>query len=700
MRHGSGITNEAAALQRAKGRSVQDGNVSNSNYTIQITEKGGKPRSESFDQNEITIGRVQGNDIVLPKGNISKRHSRIVLRDNKFIIVDLKSTNGTFVNGKRISSPQVLKDSDKIYIGDFTLQLEMKGAAAGAGAGATAAGVDAPKPEKNGKNGNGMQAAAADADEPPLFEEGPSANNKNLPAVDDDPLGLDGGDDEDPGMEPVIPPSPPPRVATPPPAPAARVKPPVVVDDPPPAVKPRKEDPPPPAVKPVAPVQKKREPPPEPPRQSDLQIELPPLQAMQARGAVFLSVTKALAADGGIPPDDDATHEKARSVADKTLQALQKKLAGADASGWALQIAREVCGLGPLTELLEDEAVVEIFINGPSQILVRRAADTSSIGIPLTPVSSFFSSDEAVALVVRRIMHAAGSKFDAEHPIAEARMADGTRVNAVHHAAAVRGPLVTISRTSTRNATLSELVDEGMLSRNMADFLELCVKSRRNIAVCGGPGAGTGTLLSALAATIPSDERIVVVEQVARLKLPQAHVVTLEPRPLRGGPSATNMRDLVANAVRMRPNRVVCHEVNGGEALELSMAMAGRQDGTLFTTYAGTARDCLDRLETMIRMAGLDVQAKVVREQIAASVNVVVSLTRFADGSSRVTQIAEVTGVEVDLVTTQDIFLFKRERFDDDGTVVGRFVATGTQPRFYEELQRRGDNFDPSIFRE
>ena len=644
-----------------------------SNYTIVITEKGGKPRSEAFDQNEITIGRVQGNDIVLPKGNISKRHSRIVLRDGKFIIVDLKSTNGTFVNGKRISSPQVLKDSDKIYIGDFTLQLEMKGAAGG---------ELKPSPTPAPSVGaNGHERVEEDQN---LFEE----DDPDMRPSAAEEMGLD----EDEPIEPAIPAAPPPRTPTPPPARPPEPKPKPVeakapVADDAPVVKPRSRD-----RKPVA----------EPARATtgDLQIELPPLVAMQARGAVFLSVSKALAADGGIPPDDDVTLEKARQAADKTLQALQKKLQGADTSGWPMQIAREVCGMGPLTELLEDNAVVEIFINGPHQILVRRAPDSSSIGIPLTPVSAFFSSDEAVALVVRRIMHAAGIRFDAEHPIAEARMADGTRVNAVHHAAAVRGPLVTLSRSSTRNATLAELVEENVLSKNMADFLELCVRSRRNIAVCGGPGAGTGTVLSALAACIPEDERVVVVEQVARLKLPQPHVVTLEPRPLRGGPSATNMRDLVGNAVRMRPNRVVVHEVSGAEALELTMAMAGRQDGTLFTTYASTARDCLDRLETMIRMAGLDVQAKVVREQIAASVNVVVSLTRFADGSSRVTQVAEVTGVEVDLVTTQDIFTFKRERFDDGGAVVGRFLATGTQPRFYDELQRRGDQLDPSIFRE
>jgi pilus assembly protein CpaF len=673
---------------------VQDGNVSNvSNYTIVITEKGGKPRSEQFDQSEITIGRVQGNDIVLPKGNISKRHSRIVLRDGKFIIVDLKSTNGTFVNGKRISSPQVLKDSDKIYIGDFTLQLEMKGLGAGNGAEAPRVDTPAPRPAPTpppapvAQAKNGVHAEAEAEDDPDrLFDQ--DANEAAAA-----PKG--GAAEAFFGEEMDVAAPPPPKPKAPPPPPPTNA-----LDADVPSVKPKQTaNPPPPVANPAPP---KRAPAlvEARPRAVDNAPELPPLVAMQARGAVFLSVSKALAADGLLPPDDDATLEKARAAADKTLQALQKKLQGADITGWAQQIGKEVCGLGPLTELLEDPSVVEIYINGPHQILVRRAPDSSSIGIPLTAVNAYFSSDEAVALVIRRIMHAAGIKFDAEHPIAEARMADGTRVNAVHHAAAVRGPLVTISRSSQRTATLAELVEENVLSANMAEFLTLCVKSRRNIAICGGPGAGTGTLLSALAAVIPDDERIVVVEQVARLKLPQPHVVTLEPRPLRGGPSATNMRDLVANAVRMRPNRVVVNEVNGAEALELSMAMAGRQDGTIFTTYASTARDCLDRLETMIRMAGLDMQAKVVREQLAASVNVIVSLTRFADGSSRVTQIAEVTGVEVDLVTAQDIFTFKRERFDDNGAVQGRFQATGTQPRFYDELQRRGDQVDPAIFRE
>ncbi len=603
-------------------------------FTIVITEKNGKPRAEVFDKGEITIGRVHGNDIVLPKGNISKRHSRIVQRDGKFIIVDLKSTNGTYVNGKRISAPQVLKDGDKLFIGDFTIVLE--------------------PPDGLAKG----EAGELDP-QPPLEPEEPFFGEEEPPRP--------------PAQKVIDPPPPPP---TPP-----RVEPPLV--------------------KPVEPPKAKKDPRRPPPnRVNPFEVSLPGQAALNARSAVFGSVLKALGGEGGLPSDDEPTLEKARAAAEKTLAAVAKKLVGENADGWALQIAKEVCGLGPVGELLEDPNVVEVFINGPHQILVRRAPDSSSLGVPLTPVQAFFSGDEAVALVVRRVMHASGMRFDAEHPIAEARLPDGTRVNAVHHAAAVRGPVVTISRSSTRNATLDELVAENMLSRNMAEFLELCVRARRNVCICGGPGAQIGTLMAAMATTINDDERIVVVEQVARLKLPQPHIITLEPRPLKGGPSAASVRDLVGNALRMRPGRVLVHEVTGGEAHELFVAMGGRQDGTIFTSYAATTRDCLDRLETMISLAGLDVQRRVVREQIASSLDIIVTVTRFADGSSRVTQISEVTGVEVDLVTTQDLFTFKREGFDDQGAVMGRFLATGSPPRFYDELQRRGDSVNLAIFRE
>ncbi len=647
-------------------------------YTIVITEKGGKSRTEVFEQPEITIGRVQGNDIVLAKGNISKRHSRIVLRDGKFIIVDLKSTNGTYVNGQRISSPKVLKGSDKVYIGDFTLTLEgSDGAEAPGDVGAS----DNPSEiggEPRGFHGDYSEGAGNEAEDPEGAE----------PALDPDPMG-------DPGEEVV------------PPGHGAgghgagghgagghgaggHGAPPVVQRPPEPQVA---KKPPPPVSPPALAV-------PKAPTRPQQDVALPPPAALQARADVFRALTKALANDGGLPRDDDNTLEHARKLAEQTLNNVAKKFASVNIDGWPSQIAREVCGLGPLAELLEDTGVVEIFVNGPHQVLVRRAPDSSSVGVPLVASGTFFSSDEAVAQVIRRIMHTAGTKFDAENPIAEARLPDGTRVNAVHHSVAVRGPLVTVSRSSTRNATLDDLVAEGMLSRNMADFLGLCVRARRNICVCGGPGAQIGTVLSAMASTIEYDERIVVVEQVARLRLPQPHVVTLEPRPLRSGPSAVTVRDLVSNALRMRPNRVVVHEVTSGEAHDLFVAMGGRQDGTLFTTYASTTRDCLDRLETMIAMAGLDVQSRAVREQVASSLDLIVNVTRFADGSSRVTQISEVTGVEVDLVTTQDLFTFKREGVNDSGAVVGRFQATGSPPRFYDELQRRGDPVNLAIFRD
>lgn len=608
-------------------------------FTLVIQEKNGPRRVESFDQNEVTIGRVQGNDIVLPKGNISKRHSRIVLRDGKFIIVDLKSTNGTYVNGKRINSPQVLKDSDKIYIGDYTLMLEQE-----------------------------LNEAPATPPPTPIPEAPPQPDPE--PVIDDDDDDLFGGTGQQlDDMIDVAEAEPPP--APEPPKPAVRAKEPSRE----PAPKPRPE---------------KR---PTPPPPEELHTDLPALQALQARAAVFSSVCKALSPDQGLPPDDDPTFAKAEGAAEKTLNAVSKKLQGTDTGDWAKQIAREVCGYGPLGPLLEDEEVTEIFVNGPHQILVRRDG-------ALSVEPSFFSSEEAVALVVRRIMATVGQAFDAHEPIAEVRMSDGTRVNAVHHSAAVKGPLVTITRSSQREATLDELVADGVLSAGMAEFLETCVRARRNVVVCGGAGAGVGTVLRALAATIPHHERIVSVQQVARIQLPQQHVVTLEPRPVKGAPCAASMRDLVANALRMRPDRLVVHEVASGEAMELMIAMGGGQDGTLLSTYASSARDCLDRLETMMLMAGQELPTRVVREQIANSLDVIVLLTRFADGSYRVAEIAEVVGTEVDIITTHDIFTFRREGFDDAGGVIGRFTASGTPPRFYEDLQRRGESVNMAIFRE
>lgn len=669
-------------------------------YTIVIQEKNGPRRVETFQQSEVTIGRVAGNDIVLPKGNISKRHSRIVLKDGKFIIVDLRSTNGTYVNGQRIASPQVLKDVDKIYIGDFTLTLEGLGQDAG---------QLEPEPEPE------LAAdPSSEEDDDPLAslgleerrEERPAGNGLDLldEGLDDD---SDDDDDED-DLFPDEPPKPQPKPAV---RPAVKAAPPAerapaadlddeldddLLDFPePPAAKPE------PARPKAAP--REASPPkaraPEPkakPRVASkavpqLQPQLPSAAALQARAAVFSSVLKALAPQG-LPAEDEATAQKATTTTERTLQAVAKKLTGTDTATWAEEIAAELTAFGPLEALLDDPDVGEIYVNGPYQVLALRRGE-------LQVVPQFFSSEEAVALVARRLLAPSGVEFDAEHPIAETRLQDGTRVNAVHHAVAVRGPVLTIARSTQKTASLDELVQESVMSSAMAEFLSVCVQTRRNVLVCGSSGAGVGTLLYAMAMALPGDERIVTVEPVARLNLPQPHVVSLEPRPHQGRANHASMRDLLANALRMRPGRLICQDVSGAEALELVVAMAGGQDGTLLSTHAASVRDGLARLETMMLMAGRDLPSRVLREQVASGIDVVVMLTRFPDGSSRVTQIAEVAGAEVDVVTTHELFSFKREGANDDGSPQGRFTSSGAPPRFYEELQRRGEALDLSIFR-
>ncbi|MFZ9889825.1 MAG: CpaF family protein, partial [Myxococcota bacterium] len=398
-----------------------------------------------------------------------------------------------------------------------------------------------------------------------------------------------------------------------------------------------------------------------------LQPALPAAAALQARAAVFSSVLKALAPQG-LPAEDEATVQKATTTTERTLQAVAKKLTGTDTSTWAEEIAAELTAFGPLEALLDDPDIGEVYVNGPYQVLALRRGE-------LQVVPHFFSSEEAVALVARRLLAPSGVEFDAEHPIAETRLQDGTRVNAVHHAVSVRGPVLTIARSTQKSASLEELVQESVMSSAMAEFLSVCVQTRRNVLVCGSSGAGVGTLLHAMAMTLPGDERIVTIEPVARLNLPHPHVVSLEPRPHQGRANHASMRDLVANALRMRPGRLICQDVSGGEALELLVAMAGGQDGTLLSTYGSSVRDGLARLETMMLMAGRDLPSRVLREQVASSIDIVVMLTRFPDGSSRVTQIAEIAGAEVVVVTSHELFSFKREGSAEDGRPQGRFTA-------------------------
>ncbi len=344
--------------------------------------------------------------------------------------------------------------------------------------------------------------------------------------------------------------------------------------------------------------------------------------------------------------------------------------------------------------LNEAESVSEIMVNSPTEVYVERAGK-------LMRVDKAFSSAQAVLGVIERIVAPLGRHIDESSPLVDARLADGSRVNAIIPPLALKGPCLTIRKFKRDLLTSGNLIDFGTLTPQMAEFLDTCVKVRRNIVISGGTGSGKTTLLNILSGYIPERERIVTIEDAAELQLPQDHVVALESRPSNiEGKGQITIRDLVRNSLRMRPDRIVIGECRGGEALDMLQAMNTGHDGSLTTLHANSTRDALSRLETMVLMSGMDLPVRAIREQIANAVNLIIQQTRFADGTRKVTAIAEVSGMEMDVITMQDIFTFKQEGFDAEGKVEGRFLATGFVPKFYDDLQRRGIPVNMDIFRE
>ncbi|MCO5396864.1 ATPase, T2SS/T4P/T4SS family [Ralstonia soli] len=354
----------------------------------------------------------------------------------------------------------------------------------------------------------------------------------------------------------------------------------------------------------------------------------------------------------------------------------------------------EVIGLGPLEELLEDEAVTEIMVNRHDEIFIERSGR-------LAQSSVIFTDDRAVLGAIERIVAPLGRRIDESSPMVDARLKDGSRVNAVIPPLALKGPNITIRKFSKRKLQGSDLVQFGSLSPQMVEFLRVAVERRANIVISGGTGSGKTTLLNVLSNFIPEDERIVTVEDAAELQLAQPNLVSLEARPPNmEGKGAVTIRDLVKNCLRMRPDRIVVGECRGGEALDMLQAMNTGHDGSLTTAHANSPRDCLSRLEVMTLMAGLDLPVQAIREQVCSAVDIIVQQTRFSCGSRRVTYITEVSGMETGVVQLQDVFVFKEEGYGSDGRVKGRFVSTSYIPDFYQDLIRRGIPVDTSIFGE
>lgn len=381
----------------------------------------------------------------------------------------------------------------------------------------------------------------------------------------------------------------------------------------------------------------------------------------------------------------EALYAKAEGVVLQLLGNIEAaKLANIDRKLLVQEILDEALGLGPLEVLLSDKSVSEIMVNARDQIYVER-------GGKLMPTPYRFASEGQLLRIIERIVSPIGRRIDESSPMVDARLADGSRVNIVIPPLALKGPTITIRKFAAKPLKIDDLIRFGALTEPMAKFLAGCIKGRLNVLVAGGTGSGKTTLLNVLSSFIPDDERIVTVEDAAELQLHQAHVVRLESRPANiEGRGAVTIRDLVKNALRMRPDRIVVGECRGGEALDMLQAMNTGHDGSLTTVHANSPRDSIARIETLVMFAGIELPSRAIREQIVAAIDLIVQLNRLSDGSRRIVQITEVSGMEGDTVTMQDIFSFKQSGIGPNGKVSGSFLATGFRPKFAEAFKAKG----------
>ena len=399
----------------------------------------------------------------------------------------------------------------------------------------------------------------------------------------------------------------------------------------------------------------------------------------------------------GLPPDAklERTPEVEQMLAGRFMAALSHlQLAlppGGQEALWQA-VTSEILGLGPLEPLLNDDSITEIMVNGPHHVWVERKGHAEE-----TPIK--FLDEDHVMRIAQRIVAPLGRRLDRKWPMVDARLPDGSRVNIIAPPVALQGTTITIRKFFRKPLTVDKLIEFGTLSAQMAEFLKMCVVGKLNIIVAGGTGSGKTTLLNVLSSFIPDRERIITIEDSAELRLNQRHVVSLEARPADvDGAGAVTIRHLVINSLRMRPERIVVGEVRSGEALDMLQAMNTGHDGSLATLHANTPRDALSRLETMVMMSGMELPLRVIREQVASAIDLIVQQARLRDGSRKITHITEVQGMEGDTIVLQDIFRFKETGTDPQGRIIGTLLPTGLVPKFVERLEAAGQKVDRTIF--
>jgi len=404
----------------------------------------------------------------------------------------------------------------------------------------------------------------------------------------------------------------------------------------------------------------------------------------QWKQAIFQRTVKMMDLSLLVTLQDAEAREQIRKTAEALMAQEAQPYNSATRQRIVKEIQDEILGLGPLEQLLGDHSISDILVNGPDQVYVERRGK-------LEKTSVHFDDERHLMTIIDRIVSRVGRRIDESSPMVDARLKDGSRVNAIIPPLAIDGPMMSIRRFAVDRLTAERLIELGELTPTMEKVLRAIVQARLNVMISGGTGSGKTTLLNVLSGFIPVDERIVTIEDSAELQLQQPHVVRLETRPPNiEGKGAVTQRDLVRNSLRMRPDRIVLGEVRGAEALDMLQAMNTGHDGSLTTIHANTARDGLTRVESMVAMSGVNLPTRPLRAQISSALDVVIQLERQEDGVRRIISIEEVQGLEGDVITMSPVFRFEREGIDRDGKVIGSFTATGIVPKFHERIRRRG----------
>jgi len=388
----------------------------------------------------------------------------------------------------------------------------------------------------------------------------------------------------------------------------------------------------------------------------------------------------------------EAVQQQIRRIVEDMLAEDETPLSRQEREQLVVEVEHETFGLGPLEPLMQDPTVSDILVNGSKEVYIERRGKLERTRV-------IFRDDKHLLQIIERIVSAVGRRVDESSPMVDARLPDGSRVNAIIPPLALDGPVLSIRRFAADPYRMADLIEFGTLTAGLAEILRAAVQARLNILVSGGTGAGKTTMLNVLSNAIPNTERIVTIEDSAELQLQQEHVVRLETRPANiEAQGAVTQRDLVRNALRMRPDRIVVGEVRGPEVLDMLQAMNTGHDGSLSTVHANSTRDALSRLETMVLMSGVALPVRAMRDYIASALDVMIHLARLSDGTRKVTRVTEIVGMEEDVVTTQDIFVFEQQGIDADGRVVGFYRATGIRPKFSERLERAGIHLGAEVF--